>query len=152
MKAVNVPVTAISDFDLLNSSQNFKPLANAFGMNWETELFPNMRVIYDSMNAKSSKGNDAWAQIKEIGKAGFVGDEPEAYEKVETLCKSKGLFVVPVGEMECFDKTVNKEKKEWVYHVLENYDLANEPKLETARKFLQLICDFKIEESSVCHF
>lgn len=152
LKAVNVPVTAISDFDLLNSSQNFKPLANAFGMNWETELFPNMRVIYDSMNSKSSKGNDAWAQIKKIGKAGFVGDEPEAYEKVETLCKSKGLFVVPVGEMECFDKTVNKEKKEWVYYVLENYDLANEPKLETARKFLQLICDFKIEESSVCHF
>ena len=51
--------------------------------------------------------------------------------------------------MECFDKTVNKEKKEWVYYVLENYDLANEPKLEAARQFLQLICDFKIEKSSV---
>lgn len=147
LKAVNVPVVAITDFDLLNSSQNFKPLANAFGMNWETELFPNMKVIYDSMNAKNSTGNDVWAQIKKIGKAGFMGDEPEAYEKVETLCKSKGLFVVPVGEMECFDKTVNKEKKEWVYHVLENYDLANEPKLENVRKFLQLICDFKIEKN-----
>lgn len=149
LKAVNVPVVAITDFDLLNSSHNFRPLANAFGINWETELFPNMKVIYDSMNAKSSSGNDAWAQIKKIGKAGFDGDGPEAYEKVETLCKSKGLFVVPVGEMECFDKTVNKEKKEWVYHVLENYDLANEPKLETARKFVQFICDFKIEKSSV---
>lgn len=149
LKAVNVPVTAITDFDLLNSSPNFKSLANAFGMNWETELLPNMKVVYDNMNAKKSSGNDAWAQIKKIGKAGFDGDSPEAYEKVETLCKSKGLFVVPVGEMECFDKTVNKEKKEWVYHVLENYDLANEPKLETARKFLQLICDFKIEKSSV---
>lgn len=149
LKAVNVPVVAITDFDLLNSSQNFKPLANAFGLNWENELFPNMKIVYDSMNAKNSTGNDAWAQIKKIGKAGFMGDEPEAYEKVETLCKSRGLFVVPVGEMECFDKTVNKEKKEWVYHVLENYDLANEPKLETARKFVQLICDFKIEKSSV---
>lgn len=149
LKAVNVPVVAITDFDLLNSSNNFKPLANAFGINWETELFPNMKVIYDSMNAKSSSGNNAWAQIKKIGKAGFDGDGPEAYEKVETLCKSKGLFVVPVGEMECFDKTVNKEKKEWIYHVLENYDLANEPKLEAARKFVQFICDFKIEKSSV---
>lgn len=147
LKAVNVPVIAITDFDLLNSSPNFKSLANAFGMNWETELLPNMKVVYDSMNAKNSNGNVAWAQIKKIGKTGFVGDAPEAYEKVETLCKSRGLFVVPVGEMECFDKTVNKEKKDWVYHVLENYDLANEPKLETARKFVQLICDFKIEKN-----
>ena len=148
LKAVNVPVVAITDFDLLNSSQNFKPLVNAFGINWENELFPNMRVVYDSMNAKKSSGDDAWAQIKKIGKAGFVGDEPEAYDKVEKLCKSKGLFIVPVGEMECFDKTVNKEKKDWVYHVLENYDLANEPKLEDVRKFVQLICDFNIEKNN----
>lgn len=148
LKAVNVPVVAITDFDLLNSSQNFKPLANAFGINWETELFPNMKVVYDSMNAKNSNGNDSWAQIKKIGKAGFVGDEPEAYDKVEKLCKSKGLFVVPVGEMECFDKTVNREKKDWVYYVLENYDLANEAKLEDARKFVRLVCDFKIEKNS----
>ena len=147
LKAVNVPVVAITDFDLLNSSQNFKPLVNAFGINWENELFPNMRVVYDSMNAKKSSGNDAWAQIKKIGKAGFVGDEPEAYDKVEKLCKSKGLFIVPVGEMECFDKTVNKEKKDWVYYVLEKYDLANEPKLEDARKFVQLVCDFAIEKN-----
>lgn len=148
LKAVNVPVVAITDFDLLNSSQNFKPLANAFGMNWETELLPNMNVVYDIMNAKNSNGNDSWAQIKKIGKVGLLGDGPEAYDKVEKLCKSKGLFVVPVGEMECFDKTVNKEKKDWVYHVLENYDLANEPKLEAARKFVQLICDFKIEKNN----
>lgn len=147
LKAVNVPVVAITDFDLLNSSHIFKPLANVFGINWETELFPNMKVVYDSINEKNSNGNDEWAHIKKIGKTGFDADGPEAYEKVETLCKSRGLFVVPVGEMECFDKTVNKEKKDWVYHVLENYDLANEPKLETARKFVQLICDFKIEKN-----
>lgn len=148
LKAINVPVVAITDFDLLNSSQNFKPLANTFRINWETELFPNMKVVYDSMNAKNSNGNDSWAQIKKIGKAGFVGDEPEAYDKVEKLCKSKGLVVVPVGEMECFDKTVNREKKDWVYYVLENYDLANEAKLEDARKFVRLVCDFKIEKNS----
>ena len=66
---------------------------------------------------------------------------------MEKLCKSKGLFIVPVGEMECFDKTVNKEKKDWVYYVLEKYDLANEPKLEDARKFVQLVCDFAIEKN-----
>lgn len=144
LKAVNVPVVAVCDFDLLNLSHNFKPIIASFGLDWDTELSNDMKIIYDSMNAKNSNGNDAWAQIKKTGKAGFTGDEPAAYENVEAICKKVGLFVVPVGEMECFDKTINKEKKDWVYYVLENYDLAVEPKLESARKFVQEIVDYKI--------
>ena len=45
--------------------------------------------------------------------------------------------------MECFDKTVNREKKDWVYHVLEHYNLATEAKLEETRKFVQGIVDYK---------
>ncbi len=142
LKAVDVPVVAICDFDLLNSSHNFRPLVTAFGLNWETGIFPNMKIVYDGMNAKSSEGNDAWKLIKKIGKAGFTGNEPAAYDKVEEMCKSVGLFVIPVGEMECFDKTVNKEKKEWVYHVLENYDLKSEPKLEGVRNFVQEVIEY----------
>lgn len=146
LKAVDVPVVAISDFDLLNSSQNFKPLAAAFGLNWKTELSEEMKIIYDGMHAKSSSGTDAWQQIKKIGKAGFTGNEPSAYEKVEALCKSAGLYIVPVGEMECFDKTINKEKKDWVYHVLENYDLRCESKLEEVRKFVEEVVRFGRKE------
>ena len=87
------------------------------------------------------------AANKEIGKAGFTGKEPVAYEAVEKVCKAAGLFVVPVGEMECFDKTVNKEKKDWVYHVLEKYDLKTGQKLEDARKFVQAVIDFKLSDS-----
>jgi hypothetical protein len=143
LMAVNVPVAAICDFDLLNASQNFKPITASFGIDWGVVLSADMKIIYDSMNAKSSGANNAWDQIKKVGKAGFTGKEPAAYEKVEAACKSAGLFVVPVGEMECFDKTVNREKKDWVYHVLENYDLATEEKLEEARKFVQVIVDYK---------
>lgn len=142
LKAVDVPVVAICDFDLLNSSQNFKPLVSAFGLNWETALSENMKIIYDSMNAKNSSGIDAWQQIKKIGKSGFTDDAPAAYDKVEEVCKSIGLFVVPVGEMECFDKTINKEKKDWVYHVLENYDLKIEERLEATRKFVQEVVEY----------
>lgn len=144
LKAVNVPVIAICDFDLLNASQNFRPIAASFGLDWKTALYADMQIIYDSMNGKSSKENNAWDQIKKIGKSGFTGAAPAAYEKVEAVCKSAGLFVVPVGEMECFDKTINKEKKDWVYSVLENYDLAVEPKLNEAREFVQLVVDFKV--------
>lgn len=143
LKAVNVSVVAICDFDLLNASHNFKPITASFEINWEVELSEDMKIIYDSMNAKNSGANNAWDQIKKVGKAGFTDNEPAAYEKVEAACKSAGLFVVPVGEMECFDKTVNREKKDWVYHVLENYDLATEAKLEEARKFVQEIVDYK---------
>lgn len=143
LKAVNVPVVAICDFDLLNESRDFKPITASYGINWKEELSADMKIIYDSMNAKCSGENDAWEQIKEVGKAGFTGKEPAAYEKVEEVCKSAGLFVVPVGEMECFDKTINKKKKDWIYNVLEKYDLATEKKLEEARKFIQEIVDYK---------
>ncbi len=144
LKAVNVPVVAICDFDLLNASQNFKLIAASFGLDWESTLFVDMKIIYDNMNGKSNKENNAWDQIKKIGKSGFTGDAPAAYEKVEAVCKSAGLFIVPVGEMECFDKTINKEKKDWVYSVLENYDLAVEPKLKEAREFVQLVVNYKV--------
>lgn len=147
LKAIDVPVVAICDFDLLNQSLYFRPLVTSFGMDWNDIFLSGMKTIYDSMNAKKSTGFDAWDHIKEIGKAGFSGDEPSAYETVEKKCKASGLFVVPVGEMECFDKTINKKKKEWVYTVLENYDLATEPNLENARKFIQEVVDYKLSKS-----
>lgn len=146
LRAVNVPVVAICDFDLLNASQNFNPLITAFGEKWSNILSNGMQIIYNNMNAKNSNGINAWEQIKKIGKAGFTGDAPAAYEAVESMCKKVGLFIVPVGEMEGFDKTINKEKKDWVYHVLATYDLAAEPKLTEARTFVQAVVDFKIPE------
>lgn len=146
LRAVNVPVVTICDFDLLNASQNFNPLITAFGEKWSNILSNGMQAIYNNMNAKNSNGINAWEQIKKIGKAGFTGDAPAAYETVESMCKKVGLFIVPVGEMEGFDKTINKEKKDWVYHVLATYDLAAEPKLTEARTFVQAVVDFKIPE------
>ena len=143
LKAVNVSVIAITDFDILNSSQNMKPLVAAFGIEWDNQLKDEMKVIYDSMNAQGSNRTDPWGTIKKIGKAGFGGEAPAAYEQVELKCKTAGLFIVPVGEMECFDKTVNKEKKDWVYHILENYDLGSEPRLEAARCFVMEIAEYQ---------
>ena len=141
INAVNVTVVEICYFDLLDESNNFKPIVASFGVDWDSALSKDMKTIYDRMHAK---GANAWSQIKKVGKVGFDGDAPAAYEKVESICREAGLFVVPVGEMECFDKTINREKKEWVYYVLENYDLATEPKLEEARRFIQEIVDYTL--------
>lgn len=56
LKAVDVPVIAICDFDILNSSQNLKNLTSVFKLEWNGELAENMKIIYDSMNAKNSAG------------------------------------------------------------------------------------------------
>lgn len=142
LKAVNVPVVAICDFDLVNSSQYFRPLVESFGEDWDTLYSAGMRVVYDSVNAKSSSGVDEWARLKNVGKAGFDRGAFAAYEKAESICKDIGLFVVPYGEMEDFDKSVNKDKKDWVYHVLENYDLATDLRLNAARSFVQEVLDY----------
>lgn len=142
LKAVNVPVVAVCDFDLLNSSQNLKPLAESLGLTWQVLMDKGMKTIYDSRNAQNYPGINAWGQIKKIGKAGFIGDEPAAYESVEKVCQAAGLFIVPVGEMEGFVKTINKEKKDWVYEVLDHYNLAAAPELEEARKFVQAAIDY----------
>lgn len=143
LRAVNVPVVSICDFDLLNSKRELKALIASFGGEWGSSLAADMQIIYDEMNAKNSMGGDAWTDIKKIGKAGFVGDSPAAYESAEAMLKKLGLFIVPVGEIECFDKTVNKEKKDWVYYVLENYDLAKEPKLDEGSCFRASRCRFR---------
>lgn len=142
LKAINVPVVAICDFDILNNSGVFRPLIEAFGLRWSEIMSAGMQSLYNEINAQNSSGSDYWALIKKTGKAGLLGTSPAEYEKVEKLCQSIGLFVVPVGEIECFDKTVNKEKKDWVYCVLEKYNLATEPKLDEARKFMQKVVSF----------
>ena len=139
LKAINVPVVSICDFDLLNSKPTFKGVVDAYGIDWQRDFELDMKTIYDGMNAKPN----AWENIKKIGKAGFSGNEPAAYEKIENKCKKMGLFIIPVGEIECFVKTVNKEKKDWVYFILENFDLANDIKLDEARKFVKEIVDYK---------
>jgi len=143
LRAVNVAVVAITDFDVLDDSRELKALIAAFGIDWCKDLKSDMEAIYKTINTEQSAGNEVWKTLKKVGKAGFSGEAPAAYERAEKKCKSSGLFIVPVGEMECFDKTINKEKKDWVYYVLENYELGIEPKLEMARQFVKEIAEYK---------
>lgn len=88
LKAINVPVVAISDFDLINHKQNFKGVTDALRIDWDMALNADMKTIYDDMNSKVG----AWESIKETGRAGFRGETFVAYSRVESVCKSAGLF------------------------------------------------------------
>ena len=139
LRIINVPVIAICDFDTINNKNVFKPLIMSFGLNWETQFESDMKIFYDTINSNSS----AKESIKKSGKNVLTNDAPAAFDRINKVCRNAGLFIVPVGEIESFDKTINKQKKEWVYSVLNDYNLATEEKLSELRAFIQAIYVFK---------
>lgn len=88
------------------------------------------------------KASSAWAKVKEVGKAFFSGGAYTDLSDLMKKCREKGLFIVPVGELECFYKpAAKKHGTAWV-NVVMALDLANDPELEEARKFVKDIADY----------
>jgi hypothetical protein len=85
------------------------------------------------------KRSSPWSIAKEIGKA-FVppGDPTRACNRLLESLRIRGLFVVEVGELEGFAKSVSGHGPKWVNAVLTK-DLANDPELENARQFIRAV-------------
>ncbi len=85
---------------------------------------------------KILRQSSPWSIAKSVGKS-YVpsGDQTQAYNSLSIELKKKGLFVVEVGELEGFVKSVGKHGPKWVNNVLEK-DLANDPELSAARDFV----------------
>ncbi len=67
-----------------------------------------------------------WKQIKSTGKSGLpAGDATNAYNNIEQELHKHGIFIVPVGELECFIKEVGGHGPEWANQVLETYPDLN---------------------------
>ena len=86
---------------------------------------------------KSLRKASAWIHAKEVGKF-FIpnGDPTQAYERLISNLKAKKIFVVEVGELESFCKSVGSHGPKWVNDVLTK-DLANDPELNLARQFIK---------------
>jgi hypothetical protein len=81
-----------------------------------------------------------WDAIKDAGEAAIPPGQPtKQYEKLKQLCAHCGLWIVPVGELEGFCKSVGGHGPRFVQQVIENYDLAKDPKLAAARKFVRKV-------------
>jgi hypothetical protein len=83
----------------------------------------------------------AWSKAKEIGKD-FIprGDQFESYQKVHEELIGKGLYVVEVGQVESFYKTIGNHGPKWVNDVLQK-DLKNDTHLEAARIFVKSVIE-----------
>lgn len=86
---------------------------------------------------KLLKSASPWTMAKEAGKA-FIpsGDATVAYETLSSRLKEKGLYIVEVGQLESFDKSVGNHGPKWVSEVL-NKDLRNDSSFESAKSFMR---------------
>ena len=69
-----------------------------------------------------------------------AGDATLAFKNMNNVLKAVGIFIVPVGELECFVKEVGGHGPEWTNSVLETFpDLENEV-YDEIKEFVRMIC------------
>lgn len=96
-------------------------------------IFPNEKCSeIKSVLRKSS----AWTEAKQVGKSYIPrGNATQAFERLQVKCEARGLFILEVGEVECFSKTTAGHGPGWVSDVLAK-DLKLDAELEGARSFV----------------
>ncbi|MCQ2181959.1 MAG: ATP-binding protein [Bacteroidales bacterium] len=109
------------------------------------EISKIMESIHDSIFPKEAaesikaiiKKSSAWGKVKESGKMFFIGGSYDAYKRISEKCARAGLFIVPVGELECFYRPDSNHGTKWVNYVLDNIDLSKNEELKEARSFVE---------------
>ena len=86
------------------------------------------------------RNSSPWGLVKTGGAAALPGGHAtEQFNKLRSLCAEIGLWVVDVGELEGFCKSVGLHGPPWVQQVIEQKNLADDSELEPARKFMREI-------------
>jgi hypothetical protein len=86
------------------------------------------------------KQTSPWVPVKEGGKSALPPGQPtQQYNTIENACSRSGLWIVPVGEMEGFCKSIGGHGPSWVQTVLDNKEVATDPELQQARDFVAKI-------------
>lgn len=81
-----------------------------------------------------------WDAVKDAGEAAIPSGQPtNHYARLKEYCSGIGLWIVPVGELEGFCRSVGGKGPRWVQRVIDGYDLSRSPELESARKFVSAI-------------
>jgi hypothetical protein len=169
LRAIGVPVRAVSDFDIFAEEGTFKATYEALGGDWSRieedwratkrniesrrpelptdEAAEAIKDILASIKSrvfpdKSAdaikeilKQSSAWSEAKRMG-AAFIpsGEATTTYQRLAAALKAVGLFVVEVGELEQYCKSLGGHGPGWVNQVLER-NLATDPELEAGREF-----------------
>lgn len=81
-----------------------------------------------------------WDVVKHAGRSALRGSSVSHYDQLTIKCSNKGLWIVPVGELEGFCRSIEAAHgPAFVAKVLEERDLESDPELEEAREFVTKI-------------
>lgn len=78
-----------------------------------------------------------WDSIKSGGVNSIPsGDATSAFSNLNNILQENGIYIVPVGELECFIKSIGSHGPEWTNIVLETYPDINNPVYNQIRDFI----------------
>lgn len=78
-----------------------------------------------------------WDPIKSGGINSLpAGDATCGFNQLNTILQENGIYIVPVGELECFIKDIGKHGPEWTNKVLETYPSIDHPVYDKIREFI----------------
>ena len=99
--------------------------------------FPgNTRIEIGRIMKKSSP----WFTVKAAGEAAIPhGQAAESFKLLKSLSNSIGLWIVPVGELEGFCRSVGGHGPRWVQEVMATRDLSGDAELRGVREFVREI-------------
>jgi len=126
----------------LNSVEVAKGIADVVGKAPDKGEFPSsLRGEIDAIFRKASP----WDAVKDAGEAAIPAGQPTQHHKsLQELCNKIGLWIVPVGELEGFCKSIGGHGPRWVQQVIERKNLGNDSELERAREFIRQLWNRKM--------
>ncbi len=173
LSKLNVPMSVVADFDVLNNINQIKPIYENLGGDWNEiendwklvkteieqkrpefltqDLKDEIQEVFDNTQERifpkekiseinrALKKSSSWTEAKQVGKAYIPsGNATQAFDRIQEKFKNTGFYILEVGELECFDKSIGNHGPKWVNDVLVK-DLKTDAELEEARKFVEEI-------------
>ena len=81
-----------------------------------------------------------WEAVKTAGEQALPpGEATRQFRELRSQCSRIGLWIVPVGEIEGFCKSIGGHGPRWVQEVIEQHDLSSSSEIEGARNFIREI-------------
>ena len=86
-----------------------------------------------------------WDAVKGSGEAAIPqGTATQQFNNLQNYCNRVGLWIVPVGELEGFCRSIGGHGPGWVQEVIANCDLSTGSNLQSAREFVRKVWNSRI--------
>ena len=118
----------------LNASEMKKEIEGILDRMPQNGEFPkDLRSKIEALFRRASP----WDAVKNAGESAIPpGEATKDFQELKDICKQNGLWIVTVGELEGFCKSIGGHGPRWVQQVIEEKDLATDSELQDARDFV----------------